>query len=34
VGGVPGVVGDLLDVEQRGIGANALLDGGIVDDVA
>ena len=29
VGRVPGVVGDLLDVEQRGIGANPLLDGTI-----
>ena len=34
VGGVPGVVGDLLDLEQGSIGEDALLDRAVVDDVA
>ena len=34
VGRVPGVVGDLPDLEQGGIGQDPLLDRAVVDDVA
>ena len=34
VGRVPGVVGDLLDLEQGGIGEDPLLDRAVVDDIA
>jgi hypothetical protein len=34
VSGVPGVKGNLLDLEQGGIGQDALLDRAIVDDIA
>ena len=34
VGGVPGVVGDLLDLEQQAVASDALLDRPIVDDIA
>jgi hypothetical protein len=34
VGGVPGVVRDLPDLEQGGIGEGSLRDGTVVDDVA
>ena len=34
VGGVPWVVGDLADLEQRSIGEDPLLDGAVVHDVA
>jgi hypothetical protein len=33
VGGVPGVVGDLPDLEQQRIGENALLDRAVIDDI-
>jgi hypothetical protein len=34
VGGVPGVVGDLLDLEQGTVSEDPLLDGAVVDDIA
>ena len=34
VGGVPGVVGDLTDLEQGTVGENALLDRAVVDNIA
>ena len=34
VGGVPGVVGDLLDLEQGTVGEDPLLDRAVVDDIA